>query len=78
MSSICARASMAVGIAFVVAIAIAMAMLWNSFGPSQIDLVGWLALGFGIVATLALAGGLLAAMFISNRRGYDDRIGRDR
>ena len=78
MNSICAWASMAVGIAVVLAIAIAMATFWNSLGPSQIDLVGWLALGFGIVATLALAGGLLAAMFISNRRGYDDRIGRDR
>jgi hypothetical protein len=78
MNSLFAWASMAAGIAVVAAIAIAMAMFWNSLGPSQISLVGWLALGLGIVATLALAGGLITAMLLSNRRGYDDQVRHDR
>jgi hypothetical protein len=35
--------------------------------------VGWLALVFGVILTFALGVGLMALMFISNRRGYDDR-----
>lgn len=62
----------AAGIAAVVAVAIAMAILWNALGPSQISLAGWFALFLGIVLTLALAVGLMAAMIISNRRGYDN------
>ena len=78
MNSRFAWASMAVGVAIVIAIAVAMTMFWNSLGPSQISLAGWLALSLGIVATLALAGGLITAMLISNRRGYDERVRHDR
>jgi hypothetical protein len=36
---------------------------------------GWIALGLGIGATLALAAGLLGLIFYSHRRGYDDDAG---
>jgi hypothetical protein len=78
MKSLFAWTALAVGIAVIVAVAIAMLLLWNSFGPSQISPVGWLAMGLGIVATLALAAGLISAMLISYRRGYDERVGPDR
>ncbi|MGH7116103.1 MAG: hypothetical protein ACREE9_16630 [Stellaceae bacterium] len=77
MGSMFTWAAAAAGIAVVVAVAVAMAMLWNTLGPSQISLAGWVALFIGIVLTLAMAGGLLAAMVISNRRGYDENPRHD-
>ncbi|HEY3911452.1 MAG TPA: hypothetical protein VGM07_16415 [Stellaceae bacterium] len=70
-------AATAVGIAAVVAVATVMAMFWGTLGPSQISLNGWLAMILGIVASLALAIGLVTAMFISNRRGYDENPRHD-
>ncbi len=49
--------------------------LWIGIGDSEISVAGWLAMGLGVVATLALGIGLMALVFISNRRGYDE-IGR--
>jgi hypothetical protein len=34
-------------------------------------------MGFGVIVTLALGIGLMALVFISSRRGYDDQIGRE-
>ena len=34
---------------------------------------GWVAMLLGIVVTLALGIGLMSLVFISNRRGYDER-----
>jgi uncharacterized membrane protein len=45
---------------------------WNFVGNSGIDLNGWIALILGVVVTLALGIGLMALVFISNRRGYDE------
>ncbi len=49
--------------------------LWIGIGDSEISVAGWLAMGLGVVATLALGIGLMALVFISSRRGYDE-IGR--
>ncbi len=68
-------AAAAAAIAAVAAVAVVIALFWNRLGASQISLAGWLAMIFGIVITLALGIGLMALMFISNRRGYD-RDGR--
>ena len=67
----------AVGIAaaVVVAVAAAIAGLWSGIGDSEISVAGWLAMGFGIIVTLALGIGLMSLVFISSRRGYDE-IGR--
>ncbi len=77
MGSMFTWVAAAAGIAVLVAVATAMAMFWNTLGPSQISLAGWLALFLGIVLTLALAAGLMAAMVISNRRGYDENPRHD-
>lgn len=37
----------------------------------------WIALGLGVFFSFAVGGGLMALVFISARRGYDDRIEMD-
>jgi hypothetical protein len=67
----------AAAVAVVVAIAIVIALFWNTLGASQISVAGWLAMVFGVVLTLALGIGLMALVFISNRRGYDENVRKD-
>ena len=62
----------------VVAVAVAMAAVWSRLGASEISAAGWLALGGGVAVTLALGFGLMALMFASHKRGYDDRASGDR
>ncbi len=63
----------------VVAVIVAVAVgLWSAVGASTISLAGWLALGFGIIVTLALGVGLMSLVFISSRQGYDDPGRKDR
>ena len=62
------------GIVLVV-IGFVIATVWMSMGASEISAAGWLAMGLGIVMTLGLGVGLMALVFFSNRRGYDE-IGR--
>jgi hypothetical protein len=69
--------AVAIAVIAVAAIAIIIGKFWNDLGASEISGAGWLALGFGIVVTLALGFGLMALMFISSRRGYDDRANRE-
>ena len=59
----------------VLAIGFFIAAQWTGIGASEISGAGWLAMGLGVVATLALGVGLMALVFISSRRGYDE-IGR--
>ena len=51
--------------------------LWGAVGAAEISIAGWLAMAFGVLATLALGVGLMALVFISSRRGYDE-LDRDR
>jgi hypothetical protein len=55
-----------------------VASLWNAVGDSAISPAGWLALGLGALVTLGLGVGLMALVFISSRRGYDEEGGGDR
>ena len=66
-----------VAVVAVLAVATVIGIFWSELGASNISTAGWLALGFGAVATLALGFGLMTLMFISNREGYDDRANRD-
>jgi hypothetical protein len=50
---------------------------WHAIGNSGIDLNGWIALVLGVLATLAVGVGLMALIFISNRRGYDEPPEKD-
>jgi protein-S-isoprenylcysteine O-methyltransferase Ste14 len=65
-------AAVAAAAAVVVAVATVIAIFWHQLGASEISLAGWLAMVFGVIVTLALGIGLMALMFISNRRGFDD------
>jgi hypothetical protein len=66
-------AATAAATAAVGAVAIVIGTFWRDLGAIQISAAGWLALGLGIFATLALGIGLMRLMFISSRQGYDDR-----
>ena len=62
----------------VLAVVAAIAGLWADIGESDISLAGWVAMVLGVTVTLALGIGLMALVFISSRRGYDDLGPRDR
>jgi ABC-type multidrug transport system permease subunit len=64
----------AVGIAVVAVIVLAIigTETWSGIGDSEISPMGWVAMGIGIVVTLGLGIGLMALVFISSRRGYDE------
>jgi hypothetical protein len=46
---------------------------WQSIGDVQISGLGLIALGLGVVLSVVLGAGLMALMFFSSRRGYDER-----
>ncbi len=48
---------------------------WDS---SAMSIHGWIALALGTFISLALGGGLMALVFHSARKGYDDRVELDR
>jgi len=45
-----------------------------SFDAGAISTHGWIAISLGTFFTIALTAGLMALVFISARRGYDDRV----
>jgi hypothetical protein len=53
-----------------------MVWAWQEMGEVEISRHGLIALGLGALATLALGAGLMALVFFSNRRGYDDQAYR--
>lgn len=46
---------------------------WHEIGDVPISGHGLIALGLGALLTALLGAGLMALMFFSSRRGYDDR-----
>lgn len=46
---------------------------WQEVGAVEIGTHGWIALGLGAALTFLVGAGLMALMFFSARRGYDDR-----
>lgn len=48
--------------------------LWTSLEGVEMSGHGWAAMILGILFSLALGVGLMALVFISNRRGYDDQV----
>jgi hypothetical protein len=62
------------GVAGVLALVVIVvaAVNWSGIGDAGLDLNGWIALSLGVVVTLGLGIGLMALVFISNRRGYDE------
>ena len=68
-------AATAAAVVAVVAVLGVAASLWGAVGDAEISPAGWLAMTLGILFTLALGIGLMALVFISNRRGYDEAAG---
>jgi hypothetical protein len=68
----------AVAAVAVAAISTVSAGVWTGIGGSEISAAGRLPMGVGVVVTLALGVGLMALVFISNQRGYDEIAGKDR
>jgi hypothetical protein len=64
--------AVAAAVAVVVVLVVLMAGFWSGLGDAGMSEGGWVALVLGVVATLALGIGLMALVFISNKRGYDD------
>ena len=46
----------------------------TDWDASAMSMHGWIALGLGTFLSLALGGGLMALVFHSARKGYDDRM----
>ena len=47
--------------------------LWLDMEGVSLGFHGWLALGLGVVLSLIVGVGLMALVFFSARRGYDER-----
>ena len=50
---------------------------WSSMEDTALSTNGIVALTLGIIATIGLGVVLVGLMLYSNRRGYDDRAGRN-
>lgn len=46
----------------------------TDWDASAMSIHGWIALTLGTVLSLAVGGGLMALVFHSARKGYDDRV----
>jgi hypothetical protein len=51
---------------------------WVSQSDVEVPVYAFVALGLGTAFTLLVGGGLMALVFYSDRKGYDERAGRDR
>ncbi|MGE4247188.1 MAG: hypothetical protein AB7E66_14405 [Parvibaculaceae bacterium] len=51
---------------------------WQLGAGANISGFGWGSMAFGIIATLLVGCGLMAAVFYSSRHGYDDGSAQDR
>jgi len=50
---------------------------WQLGAGANISGFGWASMAFGVIATLLVGCGLMAAVFFSSRYGYDDdAVGR--
>lgn len=56
---------------------VATVYLWIDFGDTEISTAGMIAMIAGVLVAFLLGAGLMALVFISNRRGWDDHHGPD-
>lgn len=59
-------------------LALVMFGVLTNWDTSAMNIHGWVALALGTLFSLALGGGLMALVFYSARKGYDDRIEIDK
>lgn len=55
-------------------LAVVMFGVLTGWDSSAMSIHGWIALSLGTFLSLAVGGGLMALVFYSARKGYDDRI----
>jgi len=70
--------AVALAIAVLAIVIAVIASAWSGLGDTGMRAAGWAALVLGVLATLALGVGLMALVFISNRRGFDEPGGSGR
>lgn len=70
--------ALTIGAAVAVAVIAVVVQMWVSLGDVSLSPAGWAALVLGVVLALALGIGLMALVFISNRRGFDEPDGDPR
>jgi hypothetical protein len=58
-------------------LAVVMFGVLTDWDGSAMSIHGWIALGLGTFFSLLVGGGLMALVFYSARKGYDDRIDLD-
>lgn len=46
--------------------------VWSALDGVSMSIHGYIALGLGVILSLLVGGGLMALVFFSARRGYDD------
>ena len=69
------KSSLIAVVAAVIAVAAVLAIvagMWAAIGDVDISAAGWVAMAFGVLVALALGFGLMALVFFSSRRGFDD------
>jgi len=67
-----AWAAIAVAILAVIGVVAVVGSFVAQVGSVEMSVGGWVAMILGILVTLALGVGLMALVFISSRRGYDE------
>jgi hypothetical protein len=67
--------AVAVPVIAVILLGVLMGSFWTGLGDTGMSAAGWVALVLGAVVTLALGVGLMALVFISSRRGFDEPDG---
>jgi hypothetical protein len=67
-----------IAVAAILSLAAASVALWAwvALGSVPMSTNGYIAMVLGGLATLGLAGGLMALLFYSHNKGYDDAAGR--
>lgn len=71
----CNSIAVVTAVAVVLVIGVVVATSLTGIDDWDISPAGWVAMGFGVIITLALGVGLMALVFISSRRGYDELAG---
>jgi hypothetical protein len=61
----------------VLVILVMVTQLWVGAGGWHLSSAGWFAMVLGVVVALGLGIGLMALVFFSNRRGYDELAHRN-
>ena len=76
MSRKTAWIAVATAVAVLAVVIAVMASVWSGLDDTGMSAAGRLALMLGVLVTLALGIGLMALVFISNLRGFDEPGGR--